>query len=146
VVSEGIATTALETILVEAELEDWYRKELLPRAIMTHIDAALMMEVDRALKLVTGLWGNAAFMLYEQKKSTNEITTYLQKYGLDTEQEANHAIRFISDPLSRSYIFTYHMGRDLLEELFTHGARDKYFTRLLEEPVTPSQIREWIKN
>jgi hypothetical protein len=146
VVAEGVATTALETVLPDDALEDWYRKEILPRAGMTHIDAARMMEIDRAAKQMSGLWGNAAFMLYEQKKGTNEITPYLQKYGLDSEQEAEHAIRFISDPLSRSYIFTYHIGRGLLEELFTHGARDKYFARLLEEPVTPSQIRQWIKN
>jgi hypothetical protein len=146
VISEGIATTALETILPEEELEDWYQEEILPRAGMTHIDAARMMEIDRAAKKMSGLWGNAAFMLYDQKKSAGEISTYLQEYGLDTEQEAEHAIRFISDPLSRSYIFTYHIGRDLLEELFMHGTRDKYFARLLEEPFTPSQIRQWIEN
>jgi hypothetical protein len=146
VVAEGIATTALETVLPDDALEDWYRREILPRAGMTHIDSAQMMEIERAAKQMSGLWGNAAFMLYEQKKNTNEIADYLQKYGLDTEQEADHAIRFISDPLSRSYIFTYHVGRDLLEELFAHGDRDQYFERLLEEPVTPSQIREWIKS
>jgi hypothetical protein len=146
VVAEGIATTALETVLPDDALEDWYRREILPRAGMTHIDSARMMEIERAAKQMSGLWGNAAFMLYEQKKNTNEIADYLQKYGLDTEQEADHAIRFISDPLSRSYIFTYHVGRDLLEELFAHGDRDQYFERLLEEPVTPSQIREWIKS
>jgi hypothetical protein len=113
---------------------------------MTHIDAALMMEVDRALQTITGFWGNAAFMLYDQKKSTEEISTYLQTYALDTEQEANHAIRFISNPLDRSYIFTYFAGRDLLNELFTHGDRETYFKRLLEEPITPSQLRQWIKN
>jgi hypothetical protein len=146
VISEGIATTALETILPEDELEDWYRQEILPRAGMPHIDAALMMEVDRALKQMAGLWGNAAFMLYDQKKSAREISTYLQRYALDTEQEANHAIKFISNPADRSYIFTYFAGHDLLNELFTRKDREKYFKRLLEEPVTPSQVREWIKN
>jgi hypothetical protein len=115
VISEGIATTALETNLPEDELEDWYRKEILPRAGMNHIDAALMMEVDRAQKQLAGLWGNAAFMLYDQKKSADAISTYLQTYALDTEQEANHAIRFISNPLDRSYIFTYFAGHDLLD-------------------------------
>jgi hypothetical protein len=113
---------------------------------MAHLDAALIVEIDRAAKQMSGLWGNAAFMLYDQKKSSEEIMTYLQTYALDTEQEAEHAIRFISDPLSRSYIFTYHMGRDLLAELFACGDRGQSFARLLEEPVTPSQVREWTKN
>jgi hypothetical protein len=33
-----------------------------------------------------------------------------------------------------------------LEELFSIADRDTYFARLLEEPVTPSQIRGWIKH
>jgi hypothetical protein len=146
VVSEGIATTALETILMDEELEDWYRKELLPRAGMTHIDVTVMMEVSRAERRLESFAGNAAFMQHDQNKSLQDIISYAQKYGLSTEKEANHLIRFISDPLARSYIFTYFIGRDLLEELFKHGDRDQYFARLLQEPVTPSQVREWIKN
>jgi hypothetical protein len=146
VIAEGIATTALKTVLTDDELEDWYRDEILPRAGMTHIDARMIMEVGRAGQKMSGLWGNAAFMLHDQKKSTSEIGSYVQKYGLSTEKESDQIIKFISSPLYRSYIFTYHVGHDLLEELFRYGDRDKYFTQLLEEAVTPSQIRQWIKN
>lgn len=146
VVAEGIATTALKTVLTDNELEDWYQEEILPRAGMHQIDAAIIMQVDRALKKMSGLGGNAAFMLYDQNKGAAEISEYLQKYGLYTEKEAAHTLNFISDPLSSSYIFTYHVGHDLLEELFADRNRDKYFARLLEEPVTPSQIRTWIKS
>ena len=146
VIAEGIATSALETILTDQELEDWYREEILPRAEMTHLDAKQIMEITRAERKMRDLWGNAAFMLHDQKKSTDEIISYLQKYEMSTEKEANRAIQFMSGPLDRSYIFTYTAGYDLLEELFSIADRDKYFARLLEEPVTPSQIREWIKN
>ena len=146
VIAEGIATTALKTVLADDDLEDWYRKEILPRAGFPHIDAKMILELSRAGQKMAGLWGNAAFMMHDQNKSINEISSYLQKYGLSTEKETDRAIRFISNPLYRSYIFTYHVGYDLLEELFSHGDREKYFARLLEEPVTPSQIRQWIKN
>jgi hypothetical protein len=145
VVSEGIATSALKTILTDDELEEWYRKEILPRAGMTHIDSKRLMEINQAGRKMSGLAGNAAFMLHDQGKSEGEISLYLQKYGLYTEKEAQQTIRFISNPLDRLYIFTYHIGYDLLEELFSHGDRDTHFKRLLEEPVTPHQIREWIK-
>jgi len=145
VIAEGIATSALETLLTDQELEDWYRDEILPRAGMTHIDPKKILEVSRAGEKLSGLWGNAAFMFHDQKQSADEVISYLQKYEMSTEEEANKAIQFISNPLYRSYIFTYHIGHDLLQELFTYGNRDKYFARLLEEPVTPSQIREWIK-
>jgi hypothetical protein len=146
VIAEGIATSALETVLTDQELEDWYREEILPRADMTHVDAKQIMEITRAERKIRDLWGNAAFMLHDQKKSTDEIISYLQKYEMSTEKEANRAIQFMSGPLDRSYIFTYTAGYDLLEELFAIADRDKYFARLLEEPVTPSQIREWIKH
>ncbi|MBK9925892.1 MAG: hypothetical protein IPP66_11445 [Anaerolineales bacterium] len=146
VITEGIATSALETLLTDQELEDLYREELLPRAEMTDIDIKTIMGVSRAERKVRELWGNAAFMLHEQKKSTSEIVAYLQKYELSTEKEANRAIQFISGPLDRSYIFTYTAGYDLLEKLFSTANREKYFIRLLGEPVTPSRVRQWIEN
>lgn len=146
VVAEAIATSALETVFSDAELEDWYRSELLPRAGMTHIDAGQIMAFLRVADKMSGLTGNAAFMLHDQKKSEDEICAYLQKYGLLTEKEARQSIKFISNPLYRSYIFTYHIGYDILKELFAKKERETYFKRLLEEPVTPSQIQGWIHN
>jgi hypothetical protein len=146
VIAEGIATSAIETILTDQELEDWYGAELLPRAGMTQVDPKIIVGIGRAERKMRSLWGNAAFMLHDQKKNTTEIISYLRKYEMSTEQEANRAIRFMSGPLDRSYIFTYTAGYDLLEELFSIADRDKYFARLLEEPVTPSQIRGWIKH
>jgi hypothetical protein len=144
VVSEGIATTALETVLTDEELEDWYREEILPHAGMNHVDAKRLLEIDNLRKKMAGIDGNAAFMLHDQKRSEDEVAQYIQKYRFATDKQAKQSIRFISNPLYRSYIFTYHIGYDLLSELFANGDRNKYFKQLLEEPVTPSQIRQWI--
>lgn len=146
VIAEGIATTARRTVLTDKELETWYREEILPRAGMIQLDPRIIIEVNQAVDKMSGLIGNAAFMLHDQKKSTQEISSYIQRYDLSTEKEAAKRIEFISNPLYRSYIFTYHVGHDLLEELFKRGDRDQYFARLLAEPVTPSQIREWIES
>jgi hypothetical protein len=146
VVAEGIATSALECVLTDAELEDWFREELLPRAGVTSVDAGTIIARHRALDKMSGLAGNAAFMLHDQKAGRDEIRAYLQKYGLSSEKEAEQTVNFISDPLYRSYIFTYHVGYDLLKELFSKANREVFFKRLLEEPVTPGQIRQWIKD
>jgi hypothetical protein len=146
VLAEGIATTALQTVLTGNELEDWFRDEILPNVGISTIDISVITALRQARENMAGIAGNAAFMLHDQHKSADELSSYLQKYGLSTEKEAEKMISFISNPLYRSYIFTYHVGHDLLEELFAHGDRDQYFRRLLEEPVTPSQVREWIKN
>ena len=144
VIAEGIATSALETVLTDHELEDWYRQEILPRAGLSHINAKRMVEISKALGKKRGIMGNVSFMLYDQNRSEDEAEKYIQRYALATEKERKHLVRFISDPLSRSYVFTYDVGYELLDELFTHVNRDEYFKRLLAEPVTPSQIRAWI--
>ena len=145
VISEGIATSALKTAIPDDELENWYREELLPQAGMSHIDSHRMMQINKASEKTNGIMGNISFMLYDQQKGTEEAEQYLRQYALATEKIIKHLIRFVSDPLSRSYVFTYDMGYDLLEELFAHKDRGEYFKRLLEEPVTPSQVRAWIK-
>lgn len=142
--AEGIATTARKTVLTDDELEEWFREELLPAADMAHIDPKRILAVGKAGHKMNGLDGNAAFMRHDQQKSEEEISQYLQKYGLSTEKEARQTINFISNPLYRSYIFTYHVGYDLFEELFKHGNRDHYFQRMIEEPVTPGLVRQWI--
>ena len=144
VVAEGIATSALETALTYTELEDWLQEELLPCAGMRGMDAKLIVAKLLAMDKLSGLSGNAAFMLHDRNANPDEISAYLQKYGLYSEKEARQRIDFISNPLFRSYIFTYFVGYDVLHQLFAKVDREIYFKRLLEEPVTPSQIRSWI--
>lgn len=146
VIAEGIATTALKTILSEEELEEWFQQEILPLAGMSHIDAHHTFAIINARDKLDGIGGNAAFMLHDQHRSEQEITKYLQRYNLSTEKEAGHTIRFISQPHDHSYIFTYHVGHDLLEELFRDRDRDHYVKRLMQEPVTPDQVRKWTRS
>jgi len=146
VIAEGIATSALETALTDEEREEWLREEILPYAGMSHIDPKRILAVSKAGRKMSRVSGNAAFMLHDQGKSEEEIIQYLQRYNLSSEKEARQTIRFISNPLDRSYTFNYDVGYDLLEELFQGVDRDIYFKRLIEEPVTPSQIRQWIQN
>jgi hypothetical protein len=146
VMAEGIATSALETVLGEDELEAWFREKILLAAGLSHLDAKRILAVSHASRKVEGLGGNAAFMLHDQHKSEQEISQYVQKYTLNTEKEAGQTIKFISNPLYRSYVFTYYVGYELLSKIFQHGDRDAHFKRLLEEPVTPSLVRQWIDN
>ena len=145
VISEGIATTSLKINFSDDELEIWYRDEILPMAGISHINPRQLIEIDKSKSKTECAIGNIAFMLFDQQKSEKDAEQYLEKYAVSDEQERKHYVRFVSDPLARSYVFTYDLGRDLLEELFNHGNRSEYFKRLLEEPVTPSQVRQWIK-
>jgi hypothetical protein len=145
VISEGIATCGLTTILSDDDWVAWHTAEIFPRAGLDHLDAQRERDIDLALEQLAGVYNNAAFLLHEQGAEAASVRGYLQHYGLLTEHEASKAIEFLSSPLDRAYIFTYNGGRRLLEELFAlKQERSNWYARLLAEAVTPSQVRKWM--
>ena len=62
-------------------------------------------------------------LLHEEGRDPEEVVAYLQRYALSTEAEARQRLRFIADPLWRAYIFTYHVGYELISALAGPGAR-----------------------
>ncbi len=146
VVSEGIATRALKILIEADELAAWQTEEIFPRADLPDLDAYKMARMSAATESLEGIAGNAAFLMYEQGASDEEVVKYYQKFGLTSEEGARRAVRFLRDPLFRSYVFTYFYGARLLDELISkRGDQDLWFARLLTEPVTPSQIVHWIE-
>ncbi len=146
-VAEGIAVRALDMVLSPQEQIGWHAEEIFPRAGMSHLDAEREHQIDRAIRRLAGVWDNAAFLLHDQHQSKDDVRAYIQRYALRRDNEANKDLEFISTPDSRSYIFNYRLGGVLLDELFAvKGNAQHWFTRLLTEPVTPSQIRAWMMN
>jgi hypothetical protein len=145
VVAEGIAVRALDVLMSEEEQIRWHAEELFPRAGFTQLDAAREHAIGRVMDDLGGVWDNAAFLLHDQHRSATEVSAYFQHYGLRRDKESDKAVEFLSAPLSRSYIFTYSYGGKLLDALFAaKGDAVQWFTRLLTEAVTPSQIRAWL--
>jgi hypothetical protein len=146
VVSEGMATCALEVLMSAEEQVAWLSDELLPRAGFGRLDARRELAINKAQRKLAGVLPNAAFLLHEQGVDARGVGDYIQKYGLESEVEARKAVEFLSTPLYRSYAFTYYCGSGMLRTLFEKkGNRDHWYTRLLTEPVTPHQIRRWIE-
>ena len=144
VVSEGIATRALSILLTDDELIKWHAEELFPRSGFSHLEAQHEHAIDKAWEKLTGVSGNAAFLLHDHGASEDEVTTYIMHYALLTEKEARNKVSFIKSPLFRSYVFNYRYGREMLDALFdVKDDRDYWFDRLISEPVTPNQIRTW---
>jgi hypothetical protein len=140
-ISEGIATVALDVIFPEAELATWLAAEFYPACGLAGVDVDQVLRLNRALQALAGVCGNAAFLLHEDGRPEDEVVEYLQHYGLRTEAEARQSFRFISHALFRSYIFTYFYGERLLRRLFTQDDMCTAFGRLLAEPVMPSDLR-----
>jgi hypothetical protein len=145
IISEGIATLAEGMIFSPEELARFRRERVYPAAGIAG-DPEREIAIAEARKALTPVAGNAALLLHEEGQSPEEVVAYLRRYGLATEPEARQRLRFIADPLWRAYIFTYHVGHDLLGRWIDGGGpgeRGQRFRRLLTEQVTPSRIAAW---
>jgi hypothetical protein len=141
-VSEGMASRALELAFPADELTAWYREVLFPRAGLGHLDPGREVAVDAARLRLEGVTGNAAILLLGQGAAEAEVEAYVRRYGIGTEEEARALVADLRE--LRSYVFTYRCGGELLDALFAaRGHRDRWFARLLTEPVSPGQVRAW---
>jgi hypothetical protein len=142
VISEGMGSRALEMAFPGDELVGWYGDDLFPRAGLGHLDPGREAAIDAARLRLEGVTGNAAIMLLEGGAADAEVCAYVQRYGIGTEEEARGLLADIRE--LRSYVFTYRCGGRLLDALFAaRGERERWFARLLTEPVGPGQVRAW---
>jgi hypothetical protein len=145
VVSEGLAMWAWEIIFEGTELVDFLREDLYPLAGLPSEHVERDIGVMRAnVSMVGVVDGNAALMLHRDGRSPDEVQQYLVYYGLVTPDRAAKGLEFMLSPLWRSYTFNYGVGRELLAPLLHGPDRVENFARLLSEPFTPTQVRQWV--
>ena len=144
VLSEGIANSARKVIFSQEDLAAYLRDELYPAAGLLGVDAEVQMRIERASERLRGVSGNAALLLHRDGRPAEEVQQYIQHYGLRTPQEAAKNLSFIQTPLYRSYIFNYSVGEAMLEPLLDGPQAVDNFRRLLTEPLTPTQVRQWL--
>ncbi|CAN5650605.1 hypothetical protein BH23CHL4_BH23CHL4_12520 [soil metagenome] len=143
VIHEGIATLAEVMIFPGDDAARWKQDVLYPAIGITgYPEQERQIQHHTAILRASG--GNAALMRHVDGTDTDDIVAYIMKYLLRSEEESRHRLQFIDDPLWRPYIFTYHVGRDLLGAWLDQapaGERLTRFRTLLTEQVTPSHIR-----
>ena len=140
VISEGVANVALDMIFTEDEVTAWLRDVLYPAAGLGHLDVARDRTLGRAFRKLAGVSGNVAFLAHEDGRGDDDLVAYLQRYGLRSETEARWSLRFIRNPMFRTYIFTYFYGERMLRAALAGPDRKDVFRRLLTEMVYPSLI------
>lgn len=146
VISEGIATLAESIIFPGDTGAQWQAEYLYPAAGLAG-EPEREARIARARAALRAVSANAALLLHAEEKPEAEVLSYLQHYGLKSEQEARQSLRFIKNPLWRAYIFTYHAGRELLGrwiEAVPASDRLGRFRLLLAGQVTPSAVRSWL--
>lgn len=140
-ISEGIATNGLRAVVspsdLAAILKDCYQRAGLPESDAAR--AADFIEASRALESVVD---NQVLLLYREHAPAAEVADYGIRHALTTEADEVRLLRFLQDPLSRSYAYNYTLGRELIAAFLDQAPdRQQAFGRLLSEPLTPAQIR-----
>lgn len=138
VIAEGIATTASEIIFPDGGEHEWNETVLLPAAGLPVESATQMRRIARASRLLRYVSGNAAVLYHSGQISDRQAIEYIQTYGLASERRAGQSFRFLSNPLFRSYIFTYTQGYDLIRQASENGDKTAVFLRLLTGQMLPS--------
>lgn len=143
-VSEGIAANALLGIASEAEISG-ILMGCYERAGLPNSDAARAGAFVNAYRQLNSVTDNQVLLLFGDHASEADVIDYGMRYSLTTQEDEARLIRFLKDPLSRSYTYNYTLGCKLIAA-FLDCSPDKLraFQRLLSEPLTPSQIRELV--
>jgi hypothetical protein len=144
VLSEGLADSAEGVIFDRAELALFLHDELYPEAGITAVDVETQLRLERAAEALRAVDGNAALLLHCDGVPADEVQQYIERYRVCTPQEAAHTLGFLQNPLFRSYIFNYAVGKALLAPLLEGPDAAANFRRLLREPFTPTQIHTWL--
>lgn len=142
-IREGIAMHAQRQVLSDDELRGWLEDDLLGRAGLQvgALEVARILEVGRLKRVLYRVRGNAALLRHAEGASEEEVSAYLQRYGLLKPEEAQKAVLSLRRTLSRGYVFTYLEGERLLDELFAASEAQGAFAKLLAEPASPALLR-----
>jgi hypothetical protein len=103
------------------------------------VDLGHALAVNRALAPCRWVEVNAALMLHEDGLGEADVQAYLERWGLATPELARHAIRFMTEPTSRTYIVNYPAGLELCEGYV--GGDPNRFRRLLTEQVRVGELQ-----
>jgi hypothetical protein len=134
-VSEGVAQLGASLLLGD-RLEELVERRL--RDVGVEYDGARAGRIREARKGLAAVPGNAALLLHEDGATEDEAFDYLVRWSLISAQRARAVLRFLTDPLWRSYITTYADGERVCGAWV--GDDLSRFRRLLTEQLSPAGL------
>ena len=85
--------------------------------------------------------GNAAFLLREGRPEP-EVRRYLMRYLQVTEEQAQPMLVYLKAPFNTARIFSYTIGKRLLQPWLASSDRLLAFSRLLTQQLYPSELND----
>ncbi len=70
-------------------------------------------------------------MIHEDGASLEDAQAYVERWSLVPPEQAQHTVRFVTDPTWRAYVITYSAGRDLCRA-YVDGDPARFRTLLTE--------------
>ena len=134
-ISEGIAMSAMEQALGD-DAFDVVGDRL--GELGVEIDTAVAAEIYRAEQVLFAVMVNAAFLIHERGGSEREAGEYMREWGLESDERAERAVAFVTDPTWRGYVPSYMEGRRLCRGFIDRAPGN--FTRLLTEQLTTADL------
>jgi hypothetical protein len=133
-ISEGIATTSLESLGEDAERAC---AELLAEAGAPY-DLGLVRAVREAETPLERISHRVALMLHEEGRDPEEARAYALRWSLRTETEVDKMLEFILHPVWRAYVVVYEVGERLVRS-WVAGDPARY-RRLLTEQLSTADL------
>jgi hypothetical protein len=141
VISEGIATIALDMIFPDHSHFEWNLREIIAHAPLTLEAKQVRADTLRAISDASGslryVNNNASIRYHTGELDRERTIDYLITYGLLNRERAEKSFSFMTHPLYRSYGFTYTHGHDLITTAANPRAT---FLRCLTQEVRPSEL------
>jgi hypothetical protein len=137
VLSEGIAETGGDLLLDDAGKEEAHA--ILRRHGIELVDPALSERISRVSEQLRTVGLDAALMIHEDGASLEDAQAYVERWSLVPPEQAQHTVRFVTDPTWRAYTITYSAGRDLCRA-YVDGDPARFRT-LLTEHVRIGDLR-----
>ena len=135
ILSEGIATMALEV---------GYGDEADAAALRicgdlgVPYDAAVVPVVREFRNAIDAVTVNAAHLLNEEGRSTDEVRAYIERWSLLPRERAEKSIEFLTHPTWRAYVSSYSSGYELCRAYV--GGDVQRFRTLLTTQMTTSDL------
>ncbi len=133
-VSEGIASTALEILGAGAERAC---AEILS-GFGAGYDVEATAEIRRAAAELQRVYDNLAELVNERGASVDEAVAYGLRWSLRPEPEVRKIVEFVTHPTWRAYAVTYSAGERLAAAF--HGGDPARFAKLLTEQLTTADL------
>ena len=140
VISEGLAVLAPSMIFPPDEEQAWLAEHIYPTAGVEPL-AVDWGHVRQVSEWSMDVQGNAAFLLREGRPD-QEVMRYLTRYLMVTEERARPMLVYLKAPFNTARIFSYTVGKRLLQPWLARSDRRMAFSRLLTQQLCPSELTE----